>query len=286
MYYGVAPDYLRMMRIPLLKGRFVANEDTEKAPVIVVINDAIARKIFPDEDPLGKHLYISFFNESAEIVGIAASVKHSGLDTPPENDNPFQIYLSFRQVPDRLMAIFAKGSSVAVRTAGSPALIAAGVRQVLRAIDSRQVMFNEGSLENYLAVSLAPRRFSLVMMGVFAALALLLASIGIYGVISNLVGQSTHEFGVRMALGAQPRDVLRLVLGRGVRLDLVGVGVGVLVALPLMQLLARQLFGVTATDPLTFAGVALLLSAVALLACFIPAFRATRVDPLVTLRHD
>lgn len=286
LYYGVGPDYLRLLRIPLLKGRFVTSADTETAPLVVVINDAIARKIFPNEDPLGKHLHLTFFNESAEIVGITGSVKHFGLDTPPQNDNSFQFYLSYRQVPDRLMPIFAKGSTMVLRTTTSPGSLAAAVRQVVRTVDSRQVMYNEETMQQLLDDSLASRRFSLMMLGVFAGLALLLASVGIYGVISNLVGQSTHEFGVRMALGAQPRDVLRLVLERGARLDVLGVACGVAAALPLMHLLANQLFGVTAADPLTFAGVALLLTGVALAACFIPAYRATRVDPLVTLRHE
>lgn len=286
LYYAVSPAYLRVLRTPLLKGRFIEAGDRENAPVVVVINDSIARKLYPNENPLGKRLHLTFFEESAEIVGVVGTVKHFGLDRPPQNDNLLQLYLSAQQVPNRLMPLLSKGSKVALRTAAPADMITDAVRQVVRGVDSRQVMYGEETMQQLLDESLAGRRFSLMMLGVFAALALLLASVGIYGVISNLVGQSMHEFGVRMALGAQPRDVLRLVLGRGARLDLVGVALGVAAALPLMRLLSSQLFGVTAADPLTFTGVALLLSAVALMACFIPAYRATRVDPLVTLRHE
>jgi hypothetical protein len=275
-----------MMRIPLLRGRFVSAQDTETSPAVVVINDAIARKLYPSEEPLGKHVYLTFIQQSAEIVGVTGIVKHFGLDTPPQNDNELQLYMPFRQLPDRLMPMLAQNSRLALRSVAQPGSIAAAVRQVVRSVDNQQVMFGEDTMENLLNSSQAFRRFSLTLLGVFAALALLLASIGIYGVISNIVAQSTNEFGVRMALGAQPKDVLRLVLSRGVRLDFLGVAVGVAVALPLMRLLANQLFGVSSADPLTFVGVGVLLTAVALLACFIPALRATRVDPLVALRYE
>ena len=286
MYYGVAPNYLRAMRIPLLAGRFIQKEDVPSAPAVVVINDKMVPKLFPNEEPLGKHLYLTFLDQSVEIVGIAGTVKHYGLDARPEADTQFQIYLSAQQMPDHLLPFLAKGSWVVVRTAGSPQTIVAAARQAVREVDSRQVMYGETTMQELLDDSLGPRRFALTMLGVFSGLALVLASIGIYGVISNLVGQSAHEFGVRMALGAQQKDVLRLVLSRGLWLDLLGVGIGIAAALPLMRLLGTQLFQVTATDPLTFVAVAALLTGVALLACFIPAYRATRVDPLVTLRHE
>jgi predicted permease len=286
LYYTVEPDYLNALRIPLLSGRFISKQDQPGSPVVVVINERAARQLFPNEEPLGKHLHLTFFDESVEIVGVAGTIKHFGLDAPPSEESQFQIYLAAQQVPDRMVPMLAKGATVVVRTQGPPGTMAAAARQVVHEVDSRQVMFNEGSMEQLLNDSMASRRFSLVMLGVFAGLALLLASIGIYGVISNLVGQSMHEFGVRMALGAQPGDVLRLVMSRGARLDTLGVAIGVAAALPLMRLLNHQLFGVSSADPLTFGGVALLLTAVALVACFIPAYRATRVDPLVTLRHE
>ena len=177
-------------------------------------------------------------------------------------------------------------SSVAVRTATEPASLTGAVRQEVRTVDDQQVMFGETTMQELLDGSLAFRRSSMILLEVFAALALLLASIGVYGVISNLVGQRAHEIGVRMALGAQRGNVLRLVLGRGVKLGLLGVALGIAAALPLMRLLSSMLFGVTAADPLTFAAVAVLLTGVALLACYIPARRAMRVDPMVALRYE
>jgi predicted permease len=286
VWYAVLPHYLQVMHIPLLRGRFISSQDTESTPGVAVINDGIARRLFPNEDPVGKRLYLTFFNVSVEIVGIAGSVKHFGLDARPNFDNSFQLYLSFRQLPERLMPLLAKNSTVVLRSSTPPAALGGAVRQQVRALDSQQVMFGEDTLQRRFDDALALRRTNMLFLEIFAGLALLLASIGIYGVISNLVGQRTHEIGVRMALGAQRSDVLRLVLGRGIRLDAIGVVVGVAAALPLMQLLSSQLFGVLPTDPLTFAGVAVLLTGVALLACYIPARRATKVDPMVALRYE
>ena len=286
LWFAVMPDYLRVMRIPLLRGRFITAEDSETSQDVVVINDAIARRVLPNEDPLGKHIYLHFFDQSTEVVGVTGTIKDFGLDTPPDKDNELQLYLPFRQVPDRLMPLLSKNSRLALRSVVPAGSMAGAVREAVRAVDSQQVMFGEATMQELLDGSTAFRRFSLLLLAIFAALAVLLASIGTYGVISNLVGQSMHEFGVRMALGAQQKDVLRLVLQRGLRLDLAGVVMGVAGGLPLMQLLSSQLFGVAPEDPLTFAGAAILLSGMALLACFIPAHRATRVDPLVTLRYE
>lgn len=286
LWYAVTPDYLRVMHIPLLRGRFVNLRDSETSQRVAVINDGLARRVFPGEDPLGKHVYLTFFEQSVEIVGIVGTVKHFGLDIAPKDDNELQLYMPFRQIPDRLMPLLAKNSTVVVRSVLQVSSVAAAVRQEVRKVDSRQVMFGEGTMQELVDESLGFRRFSLTLLGVFAGLALVLSSIGAYGVISNLASQSIHEFGVRMALGAQRRDVLRLVMLRGLRLDLLGVGIGVAGGVPLMRLLSKQLFGVAPTDPLSFAVAAMLLSAVALLACFIPAYRATRVDPLVTLRYE
>jgi predicted permease len=286
LWYSVGPDYLRAMRIALLRGRSFTPQDAEGAPLVAVINDTMARKLFPNEDPLGKTLHLQFFEESVQIIGVVGTLKHFGLDAPPDADNQLQLYLSFRQTPDRLVPLLAKDSFVVVRTSAPQSNLFDAVRQQVRAVDDQQVLYGLGTMDQLLDGSLAFRRFSMLLLGVFAALALLLASVGIYGVIPNLVGQRTHEIGVRMALGAQRGDVLRLVLGHGVSLDLLGVVLGIAAALPLMRLLGSQLFGVTPADPLTFCGVALLLTAVALLACYIPARRAMRVDPMVALRYE
>jgi ABC-type antimicrobial peptide transport system permease subunit len=190
------------------------------------------------------------------------------------------------QLPEKLMTFAAGGASVVVRTEGNPASIMKVVRRSVQEIDSREVIYGEQTLDQILAGALAPRRFSMILLGVFAALALVLACVGIYGVVSYLVGQRTHEIGLRIALGAQRSDVLRLVLGEGAKLALVGVAVGGLAALGLTRLIANQLFGVTAHDPLTYAAVAVLLMMVALGACYVPARRVVRLDPVAALRCD
>ncbi len=286
LWYAVGPDYLRAMRIPLLRGRFIAAQDTEGAPAVVVIDERMARKLFPGEDPLGKTLHLLFFDENVQIVGVAGTVKHFGLDVPPDANSQFQLYIAFRQIPDRLVPLLTKNSAVVARTSASDRATFYAMHQLVRAVDDQQVMYGEGTMDQLLDGSLAFRRFSMLLLGVFAGLALLLASIGIYGVISHLVGQRTHEIGVRMALGAQRGDVLWLILGRGVCLDLLGVALGIAAALPLMRLLGNQLFEVTPADPVTFAGVTLLLTCVAVVACYIPACRAMRIDPMVALRYE
>jgi putative ABC transport system permease protein len=190
------------------------------------------------------------------------------------------------QLPEKVMPLAADAVAVVLRTQGDPRAIMDRVRRAVSELDSREVVYGVQTMQDVLTRSLAARRLSMVLLSAFALLALLLSCIGIYGVISHLVGQRTHEIGVRMALGAQPVHVMRLVLGEGVRMALVGVVVGFLAALALTRLLASQLFGVTAYDPLTFSGVAILLTLVALLACYVPARRAVRVDPLVALRHE
>jgi predicted permease len=286
IWYAVGPDYLRVMRIPLLSGRFIAAQDAEGAPAVAVIDERMARKLFPGEDPLGKTLHLLFFDENVQIVGVAGTVRQFGLDVPPDANSQYQLYIAFRQVPDRLIPVLTKNSAVVARTSASGLATFYAVRQLVRAVDNQQVMYGEGTMDQLLDGSLTSRRFSMMLLGAFAGLALLLASIGIYGVISHLVGQRTHEIGVRVALGAQRGDVLRLVLGRGVHLDLLGVALGIAAAVPLMRLLSNQLFGVTPADPLTFAGVAVLLTCVAVAACYIPARRAMRVDPMVALRYE
>jgi len=190
------------------------------------------------------------------------------------------------QLPEKVMPLAAGGVAVVLRTAGDPAGIMKQVRQEVEALDSREVIYGVQTLDEILARSLAARRLSMILLGIFATLALVLSCVGIYGVTSYVVGQRTREIGVRMALGAQREDVMRLVLGEGARMALVGVAAGIAAALGLTRLMASQLFGVTAHDPLTFAAVAAALTMVALLACYLPARRAVRVDPVVALRYE
>jgi len=197
-----------------------------------------------------------------------------------------EMYVPFMQTDDKFLPLFVNGASVIVRTKGAPASALGAIREEVSKLDSRQVMYDTMTMDEIVARSVRAQRFSMILLGAFAALALLLAAIGIYGVISYLVGQRVNEIGVRMALGAQQKDILRLVVGDGARLAFIGAAAGVLVALGVTRLMANQLYAVSATDPLTFAGVAALLVGVALFACYIPARRAMRVDPMVALRHE
>ena len=285
LWYSVSPDYLRVMKIPLLRGRFITEEDNERAAPVMVIDESFAKETFGETNPIGHHLNIDMLNVSPEIVGVVGHVKHWGLD---ESNRPMhaEMYVPFMQTDDKFLPLFVNGASVIVRTKGAPASALGAIREEVSKLDSRQVMYDTMTMDEIVARSVRAQRFSMILLGAFAALALLLAAIGIYGVISYLVGQRVNEIGVRMALGAQQKDILRLVVGDGARLAFIGAAAGVLVALGVTRLMANQLYAVSATDPLTFAGVAALLVGVALFACYIPARRATRVDPMVALRHE
>ena len=286
MFYLVESGFERAMGITLERGRFIAPQDDEHAPIVVDIDDVFARTYFPHENPIGKHIHITGFNVQAEIVGVVGHVKQWGMDADAKSAIEAQFDYPFMQLPEKLMPLAADAVAVVLRTHGDPTAVMASVRRAVAEIDPREVVYNVETMEEVVSNSFAARRLSMILLGVFAALALLLACVGIYGVISYLVGQRTHEIGVRMALGAQPRDVLRLVIGHGAKMALIGVALGTLAALLLTRLMANQLFGVSAHDPLTFAGVAALLILVAIAACYIPARRAMRVDPLVALRHE
>jgi predicted permease len=289
--YVVGPDYLSAMRIPLLAGRFFSERDDEHGERVAVVDDVLAKKYFPNADVLGKT--INFTNPDGtpdpyQIVGIVGHVKQWGLDTDDQNSLRAQTYLPIRQLGDGAMMMVAPGVGVIVRSKGNVTGLMDSIRQTTERISKDEVISGVQSMNEIIAQSLAAKRFAMMMLGAFAALALVLASIGLYGVIAYLVGQRTHEIGIRIALGAQRGDVMRWVLGQGARMALVGVAIGLVASAGLTQLLAKQslLFGVSARDPLTFAGVAGVLMLVALLACWIPARRAMRVDPIIALRYE
>ncbi len=285
MFYLVEAGFQQAMGLRLERGRFIQDSDNEHAPVVIDVDDVFVRSFFPKEDPLGKHVHLAGFNVTAEIVGVVGHVKQWGIDTDSSASIQAQFHYPFMQLPEKLMPLAADAVAVVLRTKGDPTAVMGEVRRAVAEIDRRELIYNVFTLNEVVSNSFAARRLSMILLSIFAALALALACVGIYGVISYLVGQRTQEIGVRVALGAQPRDVLRLVLGHGMRMALIGVAIGVAAALALTRLMANQLFGVSAHDPLTFIGVAVLLLIVAMVACYIPARRAMRVDPMVALRH-
>jgi predicted permease len=284
--YIVEPGYLKAMGIPLLRGRFFTAQDNEHTPLVVVVDEVFAQKYFPGQDPVGKRIHIDRFDRPAEIVGMVGHVKQWGLDTDDQQSLRSGLYIPCMQMPDDFVAMTPMGSGVVVRSEGNSAGLLDSIRRMNAQMSSQQVIFDTQTMESHISDSMASRRFSMILLVIFAVLALLLASLGIYGVISYIAGQRTNEIGLRMALGAHQRDILLLILGRGGKLAALGVAIGLAAALGLTRLMASLLFGVGATDPLTFVGVALLLTVVALAACYIPARRAAKVDPIVALRYE
>jgi predicted permease len=286
MFYLADPGFAQAMGITMERGRFITPADNEHSPVVIVIDDSFARTYFPNQDPIGKHVNLALFGVPAEIVGVAGHIKQWGLDADAKAAIQAQFYYSFMQLTDKLMPLAATGVAVVLRTEGNPTAVMGPVRRAVQELDPREVVYNVETMDEVVSNSFAARRMSMMLLSIFAALALVLACVGIYGVISYLVGQRTHEIGVRMALGAQPSDVLRLVIGHGAGMALMGIAIGAGAALGLTRLMASQLFGVSVHDPVTFAGVAILLLAVAVAACYFPARRAMKVDPMVALRYE
>jgi putative ABC transport system permease protein len=274
----VSPDYFRTMNIPLIKGRLFTEQDNETSTPVGIISQSVAEATWPGEDPLGKRLQSRNDNreEWTTIIGVVADVRHRGLDKRGAAD----LYLPYAQRPFR-----ASDVTVVVRTSNDPASLIAQVREQVRLID-KNVPVEFETMERIFSRSVATRRYNTLLLGTFAGLALLLSLIGIYGVLSYTVTQNTREIGIRMALGAQPLDVLKLIVGQGMILALVGIGLGVLGAFALTRVMTSLLYDTKATDPLTFVGVSALLMAVAFLACYVPARRATKVDPMIALRYE
>jgi len=286
LFYVVEPDYLKAMGVSLLRGRFLSPTDNEHSPFVIVIDEQFAKLYFPGQNPIGRRVHTAILNQVAEIVGIAGHVKQWGLAEDAHSPVQAQFYMAIMQTPSQFLPLLSRAGLFVVRTEGSPEVEMGAIRRALDNIHGDMVVYDVRTMDKIISDSLAARRFSMVLLGLFAALALVLSCVGIYGVISYLAGQRTHEIGVRIALGAQRKDVLRLILGHGAKMALVGVGAGLAASLALTRLMAKLLFGVRADDPLTFAGVACLLVVVALAASYIPARRALRVDPTVALKYD
>jgi putative ABC transport system permease protein len=276
----ITEDYFRTMQIPLLQGREFKEQDSADSTQVIIVNESLARQFFPGENPIGKHIRpgISTDDKPArmrEIVGVVGDVKYKDLKSEwtPES------YIPYAQLPFGSMTIVA-------RAASDTYSLAKPIAESVRSVDQDVPAYEPKTVEDYLNGTVAIPRFNTFLLAMFAGLALLLTAVGLYGVISYSVAQRTHEIGIRLALGAQPNDMLRLVIGQGLQLALTGVGLGLVAALMSTRFLASLLFGVTSSDPVSFAGVIFLLLAVVMLACYIPARRATQVDPMVALRYE
>jgi len=275
---GVSEDYFRVIGVPLIKGRFFSERDGADSPRVAIVNQTLARRFWPREDPIGKRFRFGFQKATEPwitVVGVVGDMRRDGLTKNPVSE----AFLPMTQVP-------AHGMDMVMRTASDPERLAASVRSAVHSVDRTVPVVNVSTLDQYLHQQTAPMRFETTLLTVFGMIALLLSGIGIYGITHYSVAQRTHEIGVRMALGARRADVLRLVLGHGVKLTVIGVGVGVAGALALTRFLSSLLYDVKPSDPMTFVAVAVILIAVALLACYIPARRAAKVDPMVALRYE
>jgi predicted permease len=278
-----------MMRIPLQRGRFFTEADNQHAPTVVLIDEVFAQKYFSNQDPIGKHINLDGYNQQATVIGVAGHVIQWGLDNDASFPLHAQIYLPFLQMSDGDMSFQdGLGTDVVIRSRSDSVSTMSDMQRVLRQMNQEQVVYSAETMNQLIADSLAARRFSLILLGLFAGLALLLATVGIYGVISYLVSQRTQEIGIRMALGADRVHVLRWVLKAGGRLALIGVGAGLAAALALTQVMASSsmLYGVRAYDPWTLIAVTTLLVTVALAACYIPARLAMHIDPIQAFRTE
>jgi putative ABC transport system permease protein len=276
-YRVISPNYFRVLGIPVEKGREFTEQDSAESPDVAVINESMARAFWPGEDPVGKRLKLGPNPNVGwtQVVGVVRDARNFGLDA----DVRQEVYQSYEQSPPRR-------ARVVVRTTTDPLSLVGPVRSEVSALNKNMPVSEVATMEKLLADSVAQKRFSMFLLTAFAAVALLLAAVGIYGVISYSVTQRTQELGLRMAFGAKPRHIRNLIVGQGAKLALVGVGVGLVAALLLTRVLAALLYGVSATDPTVFGGLAILLVGVSLLACFIPARRATKIEPMTAMRYE
>jgi len=280
LYRVVSPGYFRAMGITLQRGRLFDAHDAPDSQPAIVINQRLAEQYWPNQDPIGKRLKIGPVdspNQWLTVVGLVNNVRQTGL-----YEQKHEIYVPYAQE----RRVFMAPRDLVVSTKGDPASVISAVRQAVWSVDKDQPVSNVRTMDQVVSASISKERFQSLLLGLFAALALLLACVGLYGVISYAVVQRTHEIGVRMALGAKPVDVLRLVIRQGMGLTIIGLIVGVAAGSVVTRVLADMLYGVSTRDPLTFVGAPLLLLVVAFLACYIPARRATRIDPLIALRYE
>jgi len=287
LYFETGPDYLQTMQIPLLRGRFFTSADTPDSEPVIVINSVLARTYFRDQEPVGQTITVAHWR-TARVIGVVDNVKHWGLGDPGTY-NPSQIYICFYQLSDQWIPAFARSMSVAIRTPLDVATMMPAVRNVVYGTGKDQPVYEVRTMQQVVSESMSSQRLPMVLLGVFAALALLLASVGIYGVISYSVSQRVQEMGIRMALGAQRASVFRMVIWQGLVIALTGIGIGAIGALILARAISsfsNLLYGVGAGDPLTFGSISLLLITIAFIACFVPAQRAMRTEPMIALRHE
>jgi putative ABC transport system permease protein len=279
----ITPDYFKVMKMSIRRGRGFTEADSAGAPPAVIVNEAYARRTFPNADPIGQSLTVEG-TRAFQIVGVVNDVKQFGLGYPA----PGAVFIPVAQAPDRVMRAARQYVTMkfAVRAFGDPLALGAAVKQEMLKVDPSLPLTNMRSLEQIVGRSLAEQRFNSTLLSLFAAIGLLLAGVGVYGVMSYAVTQRAHEIGVRVALGARAGDVLKLIVGRGLALALTGVALGLGASFALTRLMKDFLFGVEPADPLTFGLVALSLTVVALAACYVPARQATKVDPMVALRRE
>jgi putative ABC transport system permease protein len=281
--FVVTRDYFKTMGIQLIKGRFFTEEEKNSSKWVVIIDDVFAKKFFPGQDPIGKRLIAEDSLPSFEIVGVVNHVKNYGLEGGEPVGPQFYYYLP--QIPPKFMYLMSL-LNLSVRTESDPLSLVAPIRKEIFSTDKNQPVFDIQTMQQRMSTSVASRQFSTFLLSLFSGLALLLSAIGIYGVISYSVLQRSREIGIRMALGAGRKDVLRMVVGQGMLLALIGVTAGLILSFGLSRFLASMVYGISFLDPGTFAGVTLLLSLVAFLATYIPAKRASGIDPMVALRYE
>jgi putative ABC transport system permease protein len=284
-YRMIGPDYFRTMNIPIRSGREFTNRDTSQSQPVAIVNDSLVRLYWPNGNPIGAHMQLDDNNQGpreVEVVGVVGDVRHAGLHVDPTPE----AYVPIAQIPLENVPLLTNSMNWVVRTSAEPLTLAGVVRREVQSVDANIPTSYTRNMEQFLSSSLAPNRFNLFFLGVFSVVALLLASTGIYAIISYSVARRRQEFGIRMALGAQPLDVLKLVVGGGLKIVLIGVALGLVAAYILTRLLSNLLYGITATDPSIFVAMSLLIIIISVLASYIPARRAAKVDPMIALRSE